>query len=47
MIDYAMDEGRNGKGIIVIVASGNGGNIINTFPATVAGVITVGAVNQK
>jgi len=47
MIDYAMDEGRNGKGIIVIVASGNGGNIINTFPATVAGVITVGAVNQN
>lgn len=48
-IDSARTYGRNGKGTIVVFASGN--NYPNTpdvsFPGNVNGVITVGAINKS
>ena len=50
-IDSARTYGRNGKGTVVVFASGNNWGHPNitdvSFPASVNGVITVGAVNNK
>jgi serine protease len=48
-IDSARIYGRNGKGTIVVFASGNNYPYVSdvSFPATVNGVITVGAINNS
>jgi serine protease len=48
-INNARTQGRGGRGSIVIFASGNSAQLFQgvTFPANVAGVITVGAVNNR
>lgn len=47
-IKKAMTEGRNGKGCVVVFASGNYAQDYNnlSFPASVEGVISVGAVDK-
>ncbi len=45
-ITDAMENGRNGDGIVVIFASGNNGQEV-TYPANVPGVISVGAVDDS
>lgn len=47
-INYACTHGRGGKGCVVVFSSGNDpvGRLI-TFPADIANVITVGAVNKN
>jgi len=45
-IGRARSQGRNGKGSIVVFASGNSGGAV-AFPGNVAGVITVGAVDRN
>lgn len=45
-ITDAMENGRNGDGIVVIFASGNNGQEV-TYPANVPGVISVGAVDEN
>ena len=42
----AMKYGRNGKGCVIVKSSGNDAGDI-TFPGTIPGVITVGAVDSK
>ena len=50
-IDSARNFGRDGRGTIVVFASGNSWGHINitdvAFPGNVDGVITVGAINNK
>ena len=47
-IKKALSEGRNGKGCVVVFSSGNLAKIYNnlSFPASVEGVISVGAVDK-
>lgn len=47
-LSNAMTNGRNGKGCVVVAASGNDYPSISdvSFPANVTGVITVGAINK-
>lgn len=47
-IKKALTEGRNGKGCVVVFASGNYAQDFNnlSFPASVEGVISVGAVDK-
>jgi hypothetical protein len=45
-INLARTQGRGGKGAIVVFSSGNKGGAVE-FPANVAGVITVGAINKS
>jgi subtilisin family serine protease len=45
-LQEAMDQGRDGKGCAVIVASGNDGHPHVEFPARVNNVIAVGAVDR-
>jgi subtilisin family serine protease len=45
-INNARTQGRNGKGSVVIFASGNGGTSVS-FPANVQDVITVGAIQKN
>ncbi len=44
-LTHARQNGRNGKGAAVVAAAGNTGSYV-TFPATVPGVLTVGAVTN-
>ena len=44
-ITRALTNGRNGKGCLVVFAAGNTGSCV-TFPATVPGVIAVGAITN-
>lgn len=46
-IDYAATSGRNGKGCVVVAASGNSGGSSVLFPANLDNVIAVGAVNKN
>ncbi len=48
-IDRARTNGRNGKGAIVVFASGNSNNSSHgvTFPANLEGVIAVGSVDRN
>ena len=48
-IDYVIENGRNGKGCVVVFSSGNfysNGQYDVGFPANVDGVISVGAINE-
>ncbi len=45
-IKDAMTKGRNGKGCVVVFAAGNSGQNKLAFPASVEGVISVGAVDK-
>lgn len=42
----AMDQGRGGKGCVIVVASGNSGTSKVEYPADVGGVIAVGAADR-
>ena len=44
-INSAINNGRNGKGSIVVVSAGNNGNIL--FPATLSNVIAVGMTDNN
>ena len=44
-IETAINEGRNGKGCIIVKSAGNTGSHV-TFPGTVPGVLVVGAVDR-
>lgn len=44
-IEYALENGRGGKGCIVVASAGNNVNTV-CFPANIDGVISVGAVSQ-
>jgi serine protease len=44
-LQRAMSEGRNGKGTVIVKSGGNTGAEV-TFPATVPGVLVVGAVTN-
>lgn len=46
VITDAMENGRNGDGIVVVFASGNNGQEV-TYPANIPGVISVGAVDDS
>jgi serine protease len=44
--EEALTYGRNGKGCVVVAASGNANNIV-LFPASIPDVISVGAINKN
>lgn len=46
-INNARTAGRNGKGSIVVFASGNGGASSVSYPSSISGVIAVGAVDRN
>ena len=46
-INNAVQNGRNGRGSVVIFASGNGGNSSVSYPASLPNVIAVGAINRN
>ncbi len=47
-IEYALNQGRDGKGCIVAVASGNDGTDRVCYPADIADdILTVGAINRN
>lgn len=45
-IDRALTQGRDGKGVVMIAAAGNGHSHV-VFPANVDGVLAVGAVTNR
>ncbi len=45
-IGYAVTNGRNGKGTVVVFSSGNNGDCVN-YPARNTNVISVGAIDKK
>ncbi|MFA7082440.1 MAG: S8 family serine peptidase [Bacteroidales bacterium] len=44
-INNALTEGRNGKGAVLVFASGNNNYSIVDYPSSLSGVITVGAIS--
>lgn len=45
-IDYALEQGRNGKGCIILAGVGNNGIPCISYPASYPGVIAVGAIDR-
>lgn len=46
-IKNALTKGRNGKGCVVVAASGNQGQSSVGYPANIEGVIAVGSIDRN